>query len=79
MTGVTGEHYEGGHWLGTSRRGTSNPAVVCRFPPARDGSEARLRMFLKRHYKLSHKQRERAEASEPRERSGASGSPRASV
>ncbi len=31
------------------------------------------------HYKLSHKQRERAEASEPRERSGASGSPRASV
>ena len=30
-------------------------------------------------YKLSHKQRERAEASEPRERSGASGSPRASV
>ena len=28
MTGVTGEHYEGGHWLGTFAV-YSNPVVVC--------------------------------------------------
>ena len=54
---------QGGRWRGARRD---------RLPAGR------TRKIATRNYKLSHKQRERAEASEPGERRGAPGSPRAS-